>query len=212
MEKSADPCTQSELELELRLQQFIELARHGDIDKLLDAIGHARKHLAGDQSSRFGLQAGGLMAYPPDTFVEPYQVRSKRREVCHVLQADQLLTEPILPRTIPLLVNTLCPDTSRSLLSTPNTLTTHCPQCRLERSEDTCMPFPTRIGRDCQHRCTCMSNMFNRAQRACQERSICTPHHECDGRRSRRPTKRARLWPREIAASEREVGHEEGHV
>jgi hypothetical protein len=46
---------QSELELELRLQQFIELARHGDIDKLLDAIGHARKHLAGDQSSKFGL-------------------------------------------------------------------------------------------------------------------------------------------------------------
>lgn len=64
----------SELELELRLQQFIELARCGDIDKLMDAIGHARKHLAGDQSSKFGLRAGGLMAYPPDTFVEPYQV------------------------------------------------------------------------------------------------------------------------------------------
>lgn len=63
----------SELELELRLQQFIELARCGDIDKLMDAIGHARKHLAGDQSSKFGLRAGGLMAYPPDTFVEPYQ-------------------------------------------------------------------------------------------------------------------------------------------
>ena len=80
---------QSELELELRLQQFIELARHGDIDKLLDAIGHARKHLAGDQSSKFGLQAGGLMAYPPDTFVEPYQVRSKSWEVDCVIQADQ---------------------------------------------------------------------------------------------------------------------------
>lgn len=40
----------------------------------MDAIVHARKHLAGDQSSKFGLQAGGLMAYPPDTFVEPYQV------------------------------------------------------------------------------------------------------------------------------------------
>jgi len=66
--------SQSELELELRLQQFIELARQGDIDKLMDAIGHARKHLAGDQSSKFGLRAGGLMAYPPDTFVEPYQV------------------------------------------------------------------------------------------------------------------------------------------
>lgn len=66
---------QSDLELELRLQQFIELSRSGEIDKLMDAIVHARKHLAGDQSSKFGLRAGGLMAYPPDTFVEPYQVR-----------------------------------------------------------------------------------------------------------------------------------------
>ena len=40
----------------------------------MEAIGHARKHLAGDQSSKFGLRAGGLMVYPPDTFVEPYQV------------------------------------------------------------------------------------------------------------------------------------------
>lgn len=102
---------QSELELELRLQQFIELARHGDIDKLLDAIGHARKHLAGDQSSKFGLQAGGLMAYPPDTFVEPYQVRSKPWETDLVLQADRILIELILPRTIQLPVNTVRPDT-----------------------------------------------------------------------------------------------------
>lgn len=103
---------QSELELELRLQQFIELARHGDIDKLLDAIGHARKHLAGDQSSKFGLQAGGLMAYPPDTFVEPYQVRIKNCGGHRVLQADQLLQELILPRTIPLPFNIVRPDTS----------------------------------------------------------------------------------------------------
>lgn len=102
---------QSELELELRLQQFIELARHGDIDKLLDAIGHARKHLAGDQSSKFGLQAGGLVAYPPDTFVEPYQVRSQSLGSSNV-KADQLLKDPLLPWTIPLLVNAVRPDTS----------------------------------------------------------------------------------------------------
>ncbi|KAM0719743.1 hypothetical protein Q7P37_003876 [Cladosporium fusiforme] len=68
----------SELELELRLQQFIELARSGDIDKLMDAIVHARKHLAAEQSFKFGLRAGGLMAYPPDTFVEPYQTLYSR--------------------------------------------------------------------------------------------------------------------------------------
>ena len=101
---------QSELELELRLQQFIELARHGDIDKLLDAIGHARKHLAGDQSSKFGLQAGGLMAYPPDTFVEPYQVSIRHCRAHVVPYADQISSELVLPRTIPLLVNTVRPD------------------------------------------------------------------------------------------------------
>lgn len=103
---------QSELELELRLQQFIELARHGDIDKLLDAIGHARKHLAGDQSSKFGLQAGGLMAYPPDTFVEPYQVSTQDCRAHIVLQADHLPSELVLPRKIPLSFNTVRPDTS----------------------------------------------------------------------------------------------------
>lgn len=64
----------SELELELRLQQFIEMARTGSMDKYMDAIVHARKHLAGDQSTRFGLRAAGLMAYPHDTYVDPYRV------------------------------------------------------------------------------------------------------------------------------------------
>ncbi|KAK6433934.1 GID complex subunit containing RING finger motif [Oleoguttula sp. CCFEE 5521] len=62
----------SELELELRLQQFIELARTGDTAKLMEAVVHARKHFSGDQVAKFGLQAGGLIAYGPDTFVEPY--------------------------------------------------------------------------------------------------------------------------------------------
>ena len=203
---------QSELELELRLQQFIDLARHGDIDKLLDAIAHARKHLAGDQSSKFGLQAGGLMAYPPDTFVEPYRV-SIKDQACHVvLQADQLLPELILPRTIPLFVNTVCPDTSRPVLPASDPFATHCPQCRPQRLENACMPFPTRISRHSQYRRTCMSNLFYRAERACQERSLCTPHHKRDGRRPSRATKRARFRPREVAASKPEAGHEEGHV
>lgn len=148
----------------MRLQQFIELARHGDIDKLLDAIGHARKHLAGDQSSKFGLQAGGLMAYPPDTFVEPYQVSIQECGGHLVLQADQLLSELIFTRTIPLLINTVRPDPSRPVLPAPNTFTTHRPQCRSERPQNARMPFPTRISRDSQYRRTRMSNMFYGAE------------------------------------------------
>ena len=60
----------SKLELELRLQQCIELARSG---KQVDAIFHARKFLASDQDPAFGLKAAGLLAHPADTPVEPYQ-------------------------------------------------------------------------------------------------------------------------------------------
>lgn len=69
----------SHLELELRLQQFIELARTGEMSKLMEAIAHARKHLAGGQDAEFGLRAGGLLAHPPDTLVEPYRVSSSSR-------------------------------------------------------------------------------------------------------------------------------------
>ena len=62
----------SKLELELRLQQFIELAR---TDSHVEAIMHARKHLAGELDPDFGLKAGGLLAHPSDTPVEPYRVR-----------------------------------------------------------------------------------------------------------------------------------------
>lgn len=68
-------CTQSNLELELRLQQFIDLARTGDVVKLTEALIHARKHLAAaGQDGDFVLRAGGLLAQPPDTYQEPYRV------------------------------------------------------------------------------------------------------------------------------------------
>ncbi|KAK3715981.1 GID complex subunit containing RING finger motif [Vermiconidia calcicola] len=61
------------LELELRLQQFIELARSGEMKQRLEAMIYARKHLAGGQDPKFALQAAGLLAQPPDTPVEPYR-------------------------------------------------------------------------------------------------------------------------------------------
>lgn len=82
---------QSTLEPELRLQQFIELARTGDMPKLMEAIMHARKHLStppdapssaqdsfdpldpDSETSDFGLRAAGLLAHTPDTLVEPYR-------------------------------------------------------------------------------------------------------------------------------------------
>ena len=65
---------QNNLELELRLQQFIELARTGEMKQRLEAMVYARKHLASGQDPKFALQAAGLLAQPPDTPVEPYRV------------------------------------------------------------------------------------------------------------------------------------------
>lgn len=64
----------SNLELELRLQQFIELVRSGEAQKLIEATLHARKHLGTHQNDTYGLRAGGLLANPPNTFTEPYKV------------------------------------------------------------------------------------------------------------------------------------------
>lgn len=74
----------SNLELELRLQQFIELARSGDVKNQVDAIVHARKHLAGGQDTEFGLRAGGLLAHPPDTLVEPYRMMYSAERYIHL--------------------------------------------------------------------------------------------------------------------------------
>ncbi|THX19189.1 protein FYV10 [Aureobasidium pullulans] len=64
----------SNLELELRLQQFIELVRTGEPQKLIEATLHARKHLGTHQNDSYGLRAGGLLANPPHTSTEPYKV------------------------------------------------------------------------------------------------------------------------------------------
>lgn len=70
----ADVPLQSNLELELRMQQFIELTRSGEDKPLMDAIAHARKHFGSGQDHDFGLRAGGLLTYGAETSVEPYRV------------------------------------------------------------------------------------------------------------------------------------------
>ncbi len=66
---------QNRLEFELRLQQYIELRRNG---QLVDARQHAQKYLtqhAGTYPEEVN-RAAGLLAYPPDTQVPEYQVKS----------------------------------------------------------------------------------------------------------------------------------------
>nr|POE49261.1 protein fyv10 [Quercus suber] len=74
----------SNLELELRLQQVIELARSGEPAKQLEALLHARKHLTGGQDPDIVLHAAGLLAYTSDTYNEPYRVRIIFQALYHI--------------------------------------------------------------------------------------------------------------------------------
>jgi len=63
---------QSNLEYELRLQQYIEMLRTGD--KQRDAALHARKFLASHPDPAFVQRAAGLLAYGPNsTPPDPYR-------------------------------------------------------------------------------------------------------------------------------------------
>ncbi|EXJ79871.1 hypothetical protein A1O3_08156 [Capronia epimyces CBS 606.96] len=63
------------LEFELRLQQYIELVRAGTIPKKLEARMYAQQHLTPHASSRPDaiMQAAGLLAQEPNTEAEPYR-------------------------------------------------------------------------------------------------------------------------------------------
>jgi len=62
----------STLEFNVRLQEFIELAKVGN---KLEAVRHAKKHLASEEGSHLEVvqQAMGLLAFPLDTPLQPYR-------------------------------------------------------------------------------------------------------------------------------------------
>lgn len=69
------PYKTTDLEYELRLQQFIELIRAGTTAKRLEARIHAQQHLTMHTSSRSNsiMEAAGLLAQTADTQAEPYR-------------------------------------------------------------------------------------------------------------------------------------------
>jgi macrophage erythroblast attacher len=64
------------LEFTLRFQQYIELLRARDEQKLLDAIAHAKKYLIPFKETYPNefQQIGGLLAYPPGRGPPAYEV------------------------------------------------------------------------------------------------------------------------------------------
>ena len=69
------PCVQSNLEFMLRCQQYIEMMRTGSQSKTLEAINHAKKYIT-PYNDTYPVEVSnmaGLLAYRPDTELEPYR-------------------------------------------------------------------------------------------------------------------------------------------
>ena len=73
--------SQSTLEFELRLQQYIEMVRAGQPSKMIEAMQHAKKYLSPhlETQSVEIHRAAGLLAFPRDTGAEPYKVHPPNR-------------------------------------------------------------------------------------------------------------------------------------
>lgn len=88
---------QNRLEFELRLQQYVELRRNG---QLVEARQHAQKYLtqhAGTYLEEVN-RAAGLLAYPPNTQVPEYKVGSQAEVFCLYANMDRDCT-PMLDGT-----------------------------------------------------------------------------------------------------------------
>jgi macrophage erythroblast attacher len=80
----------SSLEFNVRLQEFVELIKAG---RRMDAVKHARKHLATDDPDQLPIvQRGmGLLAFPVDTPVDPYRDLLREDRWHHLI--EQFRTE-----------------------------------------------------------------------------------------------------------------------
>ena len=140
---------QSELEFELRLQQYLELVRTQQPLKLLEATRHARKYFSSHPNSIFAVRAAGLLAYSPNTTVEPYRTlySSSRWETLKELFVNTYEKLLSLPQQTPLhhalsaglsaLKTPACHSTHLSSSSNANTAsgTSVCPICSTELNE-----------------------------------------------------------------------------
>lgn len=93
---------QSNLEFQLRFQQYVELIRSQQEDKLLEAIVFARKHLYPfkDTFPHEYAHAGVLLAFPPDTIDTGdmyHQTRWTKLADLFVQTHNQLLGVPSYP-------------------------------------------------------------------------------------------------------------------
>lgn len=137
-------CVQSNLELELRLQQFIELTRSGETAKLIEATVHARKYLSAQQDTDYGLRAGGLLAYPSNTLTEPYKVRSSFLLLSNMRTQTKRYLDNVRRRPLGIPRPTLHQNPSRDLLAPATPSPPHRALSRSLGAENSVLPLRVR--------------------------------------------------------------------
>ncbi|KAH0566311.1 GID complex subunit containing RING finger motif [Trichoglossum hirsutum] len=140
----------SNLEFELRLQQYIELVRTRQPQKLYEATQHAKKFLAPHKDTQFGeiSKAAGLLAYPSNTSAEPYRTLYSHARWEHLARTfvqthHNLLSLPSRPLLhialsagLSALKTPSCHSSYASSSSNANSSTTSvCPICSTELNE-----------------------------------------------------------------------------
>ncbi|KKY25449.1 putative macrophage erythroblast attacher [Phaeomoniella chlamydospora] len=138
---------QNDLEFELRLQQYIEMLRRAS---KTEALSHARKYLATNFSTNEEAvkKATGLLAFGPDTYVEPYKTLYSRNRWTHLSHLftqthHKLLGLPSRPLIhvalsagLSALKTPSCHSSYTSSSSNASsTITTVCPICSIELKE-----------------------------------------------------------------------------
>lgn len=132
---------QTNLEFELRLQQYIELIRSGGPSKQFEAMLHAKKYLtpySGSHNDQI-LHAAGLLAQPPDTLLDPYKV-------CHHLVifmmsgANPLLGD-VFRHPMDVSLELVHYNTSHALVSPNSTFAPRRFERWVIRPQNTCLPL-----------------------------------------------------------------------
>jgi macrophage erythroblast attacher len=172
------------LEFELRLQQYIELRRNG---QLLEARQHAQKHIAPytDIHGQEVYQASGLLAYPPDTETEPYKVKpGLPQPKQYWIDIIWCFAGHVLIRSLELPLRHLCFNPSRAFLTPRRPTSPHCSVCRSLGIENTLLPLQVckqQLQRPLADEFR-VSDLLHGIKRAGAESAICAPHEESCGK------------------------------
>ena len=152
----------------------------------MEAIVHARKHLAAGQDTQFGLRAAGLLAYRPDTTAEPYRVSRTHLQTLNKCWPHLLIihVDHVQPRPILKLSSPIPPNPPYPLHSPTATTPAHRTLSRPLRPQDSSLsqrPRPKTFYPNWRPR---LPNLQYRAQCSRTQRALRTSYEEFYGRGS----------------------------